>query len=216
MQQSTALSVCLLAMLALSGCKIEKTVPAEEANAASSAGEAGDDARIAALLENTYESKLLPHIASAAVSVAELRAGLVAGVDAFGAAHGNRGADKDSAWNFAVQGEGKVLDANLTSRARKLMIDTDADGVTDLTLQIGPVIKGTSLRDVAPFYRFSDFRDQIEFAKLGRALNDRAVSGLILDPADPTGRTVRFTGTVDVKSPKDAWLVTPITIAVLP
>ncbi|MFN5995702.1 MAG: DUF2291 family protein [Paracoccaceae bacterium] len=62
------------------------------------------------------------------------------------------------------------MEANLTSRDWKAMVDVNGDGATDLTLQLGPVIKGTSLRDVAPFYRFGDFRDQIEFAKLARAL----------------------------------------------
>jgi predicted lipoprotein len=204
----------LLAALALPGCKIVKTV-AEGDGAAAVAGEAGDDARIAALLDKTYEAELLPLIAKA-LPVADLRAALAKGLEAAGAAHGNKGSGEGAAWNFAVKGEGKVVEANLTSRARKAMVDVDGDGAADLTLQLGPVIKGSSLRDVAPFYRFGDFRDQIEFAKLARALNDRASAALVVPEGELVGKTVSFTGTVDLKAAGDAWLVTAVTLSVAP
>jgi predicted lipoprotein len=204
----------LMAALALPGCKIVKTV-AEGESAAAVAGEAGDDARIAALLDKTYEAELLPLIARA-LPVADLRAALVGGLDAAGAAHGNKGSGEGAAWNFAVKGEGRVVEANLSSRARKAMVDVDGDGAADLTLQLGPVIKGSSLRDVAPFYRFGDFRDQIEFAKLARALNDRASAALVVPEGELVGKTVSFSGTVDLKAAGDAWLVTVVTFAVAP
>lgn len=208
-------ALCLMAALALPGCKIVKTADETE-TAVADAGEAGDDARIAALLDKTYEAELLPLIAAKALPVADLRGALAGGLEAAGAAHGNKGSGEGAAWNFAVKGEGKVVEANLTSRARKAMLDTDGDGAADLTLQLGPVIKGTSLRDVAPFYRFGDFRDQIEFAKLARALNDRASAGLQVPEGDLAGKTLSFSGTVDLKTDKDPWLVTAVTLSVAP
>jgi predicted lipoprotein len=205
----------LMAALALPGCKIVKTV-AEGDGAAAVAGEAGDDARIAALLDKTYDAELLPLIEAKALPVADLRAALAGGLEAAGATHGNRGSGEGAAWNFAVKGEGVVVEANLTSRARKAMVDVDGDGAADLTLQLGPVIKGSSLRDVAPFYRFGDFRDQIEFAKLARALNDRASAGLVVPEGDITGKRVSFAGTVDLKVATDPWLVTAVTLSVAP
>ncbi len=205
----------LLAALALPGCKIVKTV-ADGQGAAALAGEAGDDARIAALLDKTYEAELLPLIAAKALSVADLRTALAGGLEAAGQAHGNEGSGDGSAWNFSVTGEGQVVEANLTSRARKAMVDTDGDGKADVTLQLGPVIKGSSLRDVAPFYRFGDFRDQIEFAKLARALNDRASAGLVVPEGELVGKTVSFSGTVDLKAVGDAWLVTAVSLSVAP
>lgn len=65
-----------------------------------------------------------------------------------------------------MAGQGKVVAANLTSRARTLDVDVDGDAKADLTVQLGPVVKGSSLRDFAPaLYDFTSFRDQIEFAK---------------------------------------------------
>jgi predicted lipoprotein len=207
--------LALAAALALQGCKIIKNAPEGEASTVIPDGEAGDAARITALLDRTYEAELLPLIAKA-LPVADLRTAIAGGLDAAGAAHGNKGSGEGAAWNFAVKGEGKVVEANLTSRARKAMLDTDGDGAADLTLQLGPVIKGTSLRDVAPFYRFGDFRDQIEFAKLARALNDRASAALVVPEGDLVGKTVSFTGTVDLKAVTDAWLVTAVSVSVAP
>ena len=147
----------------------------------------------------TFDAKLLPHIAKTTLPVADLRAAIAADLAAAGAAHGNRGAGEGAAWTFAVKGEGKVISANLTSRARQAELDTDGDGVADLTLALGPVIKGTALRDVAPFYVFGDFRDQIEFAQLARALNDKVSPLLVLPEGDLTGKSMTFTGVVPIK-----------------
>lgn len=212
------ISVIALALLALSlpGCKVVKNPPAGQATAAQSSGEAGDDARIAALLDETLTGQLLPHVAKVAQPAAVLRAALAKGLDGAGAAHGHRGAGEGAAWNFAVADSGKVVEANLKSRARKAMVDVDGDGAADLTLQLGPVIKGTALRDIAPFYDFNDFRDQIEFAKLGRAINDRVSATIALPEGDLTGKTLRFTGAFDLKQAADPWLVTVTTLEVLP
>ena len=102
----------LVAALALPGCKSIKNAPDGEAAAVIPEGEAGDDARIAALLDKTYEAELLPLIAKA-LPVADLRTAVAGGLEAAGAAHGNKGSGEGAAWNFAVKGEGKVVEANL-------------------------------------------------------------------------------------------------------
>ena len=209
--------LALLAVLltaTLPACKIVKTDAG--GTAANSAGEAGDDARIAALLDQTFATQLLPHVAERALPVADLRAKITADLPAAAASHGHRGAGDGAAWNFAIRGEGRVTEANLESRARTAKLDTDGDGTADLTLQLGPVIKGTALRDFAPFYNFNDFRDQIEFAKLGRAINDRVSAGLAVPDGDLTGKTLRFTGAFDIKKLADPWLVTVTALEMVP
>jgi predicted lipoprotein len=196
-------------VLALPGCKLVK-------NEDSPAGQAASADPITTLADATFESKLLPHIAKTALPVADLRTAIATDLAAAGTAHGNRGAGEGAAWAFAVKGEGKVVSANLTSRARQADLDTDGDGIADLSLALGPVIKGTALRDVAPFYVFGDFRDQIEFAQLARALNDKVSPLLILPEGDLTGKSMTFTGVVPIKSAKDAWVVTAVSVAVKP
>lgn len=205
-------ALACLAAIGLSACKIVKNpAPGEEAAVAS--GEAGDHARLAALLDETLESRLLARIRVTATALPDLRAAIASGLDAAGAAHGNRGAGEGVAWNFAVKGSGVVIAANLESRARTAQLDTDGDGTADVTLQLGPVIKGTSLRDVAPVYDFGDFRDQIEFARLGRAINDRVSAALVLPDGSLLGRTLHFTGAATLRSADDPWLVTVIGVS---
>lgn len=204
-------ALAVLAAVGLSACKIVKT-PEPGSDSAIASGEAGDDARIATLLDTTLDSQLLPLIREKATAVTGLRTAVAAGLDTAGGAHGVRAAGDGAAWNFAVTGSGVVIAANLETRARKAELDTDGDGVADVTLQLGPVIKGTSLRDVAPFYDFNDFRDQIEFAKLGRAINDRVVPALQLPEGDLVGQTLGFTGALTLKAASDPWLVTVIEV----
>ena len=63
---------------------------------------------------------------------------------------------------------------------------------------------------------FTDFRDQIEFAQLARALNDLVSATLILPDGDLTGKTLSFQGVVPLKNAIDAWSVTAASVAVLP
>lgn len=214
MKQLALPAACLVAALSLSACKIVKTDGGE--GAAPAADASGDDARIASLLAETWEPKLVPAIHDRALPVADLRTALGAGLEDAGKAHGKPGSGAGAAWNFAVKGEGKVVSAKLDTRARGMDLDTDGDGAADLTLQLGPVVKGSALRDFSPFYDFSNFRDQIEFAKLGRALNDAASAALVVPEGDSTGKTVSFTGVIALKSATEAWLVTPIAIEVKP
>ncbi|MTH76909.1 DUF2291 family protein [Paracoccus aestuariivivens] len=207
-------AACLVAAFGLSGCKIVKTQTADEKAPAADAS--GDDARIQNLLAETWEPKLVPTINEKALPVADLRAAVASGLEAAGKAHGKAGSGAGAAWNFAVKGEGKVVEANLESRARTLGLDTDADGASDVTLQLGPVVKGTALRDFSPFYDFTNFRDQIEFAKLGRALNDVATASVQIPDGDPIGKTAAFTGVIAIRSASEAWLVSPITLEMKP
>lgn len=214
MNQIAISALGLVAALGLSGCKIVKKATNEGDKKEIAADASGDEARNELRLEESFEAQLMPHVRDGAIPLPDLRAAIAGGLDAAGEAHGNRGAGRGAAWNFPVRGEGAIIDAKLDTRARRADLDTDGDGEADVTLQLGPVIRGTALRDVAPFYKFDDFRDQIEFAKLGRAINDRLAPMIELPEGDLAGRTVSFIGVVPLKSDGDAYLVTPVDVEV--
>lgn len=202
------------ALLTLPGCKIVYDTPEDEA--AIPDGPEGDDARNAARLDATFETQLLPLIRDNAVPVDQLRGLVAADLDAAGEAHANRGAGQGAAWNFAVSGAGVVTAARLDTRARSLDLDTDADGTADVTVQLGPVVRGTTLRDAAPFYNFDEFRDQIEFAKLARALNDQLPEMIEVPEGDLLGLSASFVGVTPLKSAGEAIVVTPIELQFQP
>lgn len=205
---SKALLLCVaLALPLLGGCKIVRKLP--EAGAVADGGAPASAADpVAAAVQASYEAQLLPHVEQAAVDVAELRAAIGQGLGAAGTAHGVQAAG-GGAWNFLAKGEGVVVGADRESRAATLDVDVDADGTGDLQIQIGPVVKGTALRDAAPFYEFTDFRDQMEFAALARALNTRATEGLALPEGDLAGRRVSFAGAFALRSGTEPIQVVP-------
>jgi predicted lipoprotein len=215
MRRFVPLACALAVATGVAGCKFVKNEPPSK-NAPIAADESGDDARIAALIAKTWSAQLAPFVRSTGVDAKDLRAAIAADLDAAGKAHGHRGAGEGAAWNFVVKGSGKVVAADRESRAAHVDLDTDGDGAADIIVQLGPVVRGTALRDVAPFYSFTDFRDQIEFAKLARALNDTAVKGFKLPDGDLTGRNVTFAGAFALRSASDTPSVVPIDVEVAP
>ena len=98
-----------------------------------------------------------------------------------------------------VRGAGTVLQVDRRSRVGLALLDlAPLDGRADVALQIGPVLRGTALRDALPFIRFGDFANQIEYADVASALNARVLLEALnaVDSASLEGRTVSFRGAV--------------------
>ncbi|QHQ36291.1 DUF2291 family protein [Algicella marina] len=210
MSRLSLIAFAIIAALTVSGCKI--VFDDDKDATAIPDGPEGDDARNEARIEETFDAQLLPHIRDNALGIAELQALIAEDIEAAGAEHANQGSGQGAAWNFPVAGEGTVVEARLDTRARSISVDTDGDATVDVTVQLGPVIKGTAMRDAAPFYQFDDFRDQIEFAKLSRALNDRVVGLITVPDSDLIGSRVSFFGVVPLKKADDEIVVTPIDV----
>lgn len=117
--------------------------------------------------------------------------------DACGQKYGRRPAEQGSTWNYIVSGKGRVLAVNRASKNGLLEIDLEPyDGAADCLIQIGPVLKGTAIRDAMPFISFADFRNQLTFGDVAKAINsysgDNVSAKLPLDTL--AGQTVDFLG----------------------
>jgi predicted lipoprotein len=79
-----------------------------------------------------------------------------------------------------------------------MLVRVTGSGAATVALQIGPVVRGTALRDASGFIHFSDFTNQFDYASAANALNDHAlrtvVGPLSIDALE--GRTVTFTGAI--------------------
>jgi len=207
MKINALLAASLLAV-SLSGCKLVKTGNDEAGGAAADP--------IAELVETSFDAKLVPALQEKAVDLVVLREAVKGSLDKAGEAHGTRVGGAGGGWNFAVKGTGTIVDENRASKAATADIDLDGDGKADATLQLGPVIKGSALRDTTALYDFSTFRDQIEYAKLGRALNDKAVSKLPAADTALKGKRVNFLGASVIRSAGEKPLIMPVSIEVAP
>ena len=99
---------------------------------------------------------------------------------------------------LTVKGEGRVIGIDTRSKVGLALLDVAPfDGKPDVTIQIGPVLRGTSLRDATGLVRFTDFVNQLQFADVANELNDRVLK-TVLSPiplATLPGKSVAFAGT---------------------
>ena len=86
---------------------------------------------------------------------------------------------------------------------------------TTVSLQVGPALNGTSLRDVVGFIDFNQFVNQVDYADAGTALNNQVKAKVLkgLDRASLKGRHVRFTGAFTYLAPT-VITVTPVRLEV--
>jgi predicted lipoprotein len=96
-----------------------------------------------------------------------------------------------------VTGAGVVDDIDRQSRVGLAYVRI-AGRSTPVAIQIGPVFRGTAVRDAASFIRFTDFINQFAYAAVADGLSERTLTS-VLGPADVDhlkGRTIQFTGAV--------------------
>ena len=207
-------AACAIA-LAVSACTIvyddekAKKAPTETTD---SPHAQGFDA--AAWVESVWTAKVLPYFEKDAVELGPVLAALEEDAEAAGAKFGRRPDTEGSPWSFAVKGQGVVVSVNTESRAGTMVVKVDAaSGPGEVTLQIGPVVRGTAIRDNLPFVSFGDVTNQIQFAQVSRALNDRAVGAIHAAAAAlKAGTSVEFAGAMNVSASDETVLITPITL----
>ena len=97
-----------------------------------------------------------------------------------------------------VRGTGVVAAVDRQSRIGviRVRLSGSGPGPGAAAIQIGPVIRGTALRDASSFIQFSDFTNQVDYAGAANALNDHALRTVIaLLPVETLqGRTITFIG----------------------
>jgi predicted lipoprotein len=78
-----------------------------------------------------------------------------------------------------VKATGIVTEVDRRSRVGLARVRV-ADGLHgEVAIQIGPVLRGTGLRDATSFIRFNDFSNQFEFAAVSNALHDRVLRDVL-------------------------------------
>ena len=149
----------------------------------------------AAYVDSIWDSKLLPALAKSATDARTLLDAIAASPEQAGQHYGHR--ESGGAWYFAIEGSGRVLSVDTSSRNGLLLIDVAPfDKVPDVSIQIGPVIRGSALRDATGTIRFTDFVNQLQFADVENELNNRVLRSVVssLDTKSLAGRMVEFTG----------------------
>ncbi len=84
-----------------------------------------------------------------------------------------------------------------------------------VTVQTGPAINGTDLRDCTGLIKFGDFSNQIDYQNAGSALNNEMKQEVLskVDRSTLTGKTIMVVGAFQLLDPAE-WVVTPVTLTV--
>jgi predicted lipoprotein len=187
------LAIVVLAM-ALDAC-VPWTVRPIEGEKDAAQGPAAFTA--AAFVDSIWTMKLLPAVLGGAVEARTLLDALAASPATAIARHSHKQAGGPA--YFIVSGQGVVTGVDTRSRAGLALVDLPPlDRRPDLSIQIGPVLRGVSLRDSTGIIRFSEFRNQLEFADVGNELNRRVFEAVLTPMAGKilAGKKVSFTGTL--------------------
>lgn len=127
------------------------------------------------------------------------------------------GVESGGKYHFMVKGEGQIVAVHTESQNGTIDVDVaPLTGEPDLTIQIGPVIKGFALRDALEFLTIDLVNgDQARFGALNRELNVYVSAHVIrgLDPAALDGRTVSFYGAFTLDDVNNI-VATPVEITV--
>ncbi len=203
------MAMAIAAALLVTGCRIVPTPPKGGGQAMPAAG-AFDPDRMAADL---WQPKVLPYLAAKAGPLRQVLDLAQRDPDAAGARWGYR-PRPDAPWVYVVRLDGRIVGADLDTRAATITVD--ADSAPEVDVQIGPVIRGTALRDALDFVSFDAFTNQIDFARFGKALNQVADrTQLAALPRDGlAGRHVRAVGALTLGGARP--LLTPATLALEP
>lgn len=104
-----------------------------------------------------------------------------------------------------VKGTGVVSDVDRKSRVGVMHVRVAGAKPITVAIQVGPVVRGTALRDASSFIQFSDFLNQFDYAGAANALNDYALRTIVGRlPIDTLqGRTITFIGAVGKSAPRE-------------
>ena len=152
--------------------------------------------------------KVVATIEKEAQPLPKLAAALRADPEAAGEQFGHRSGN--SPYAFPVRGEGvagKPKDGVLPVKVKGVPKDTT------VSLQIGPALSGTAVRDAVGFISFGQFVNQVEYADAATALNTQVKERVLknLDAASLEGKRVRFVGAFAYLAPT-AMTITPVRV----
>jgi predicted lipoprotein len=166
----------------------------------------------AAQFVDGFWAKLAPLFEEKAQDIAKVLPEIHADPNAAGEKYGRR--EATNPYNYMVKGTGKVTEINTTSAAGTAIVEIP--GLDEkVALQIGPVVRGTALRDATGLVSFNEFSNQLDYADVSKEMNTRALKTAFaaVPAASLAGKSVTFYGTFtfDPHS-KSPVLVTPVKI----
>ncbi|MDD3904021.1 MAG: DUF2291 domain-containing protein [Sphaerochaeta sp.] len=143
-------------------------------------GNTGFDAK--QYVNEIWADQVVPYIQEKAVPLDILMPALANEALDVSKKYGYRVGEEGTFYNFAVKGRVRIVEINQESRNGLMYVDASPySGEKEYVLQIGPVFKGTSIRDILDFISLNDFENQVEFARLANEFNFKVRDEVLYD-----------------------------------
>lgn len=212
-------AILTIIIMASSGCKPWTIVKNEEEvdDGSIQIYFENDDFDAESFAEGIWDNELLDYFDERKVQAAVLVDGLKTDEAGTGEQYAIGSNDIGSKWQFIVEGKVKLLEVDTESRAGIMMVDLEPyDDRPDMTIQIGPVIKGSAIRDTLDYIKLDDFGNQVEFASISKAFNKFVVEDVIAgqDFSQHIGEELNILGCFTFEDVEHI-LLSPISISVL-
>jgi predicted lipoprotein len=210
-------TLTLLLILTLGSCKLAVIRPLDPKTGKAMLSEEDSKKVFSAetYVAERWNDPLLTTVQSSAVELSTLLSELTADNAAASEKYGHQ--QGSGPFNFIVKGQGVVTEVDTSSKAGLARIDLDpADGTADVAIAVGPVIKGTGLRDAMPFIDFNQFTNQLEYADVSKKLHEHVMNNVIasIDLTSLQGKTINFSGAFAFKD-VESIIVTPVELKVV-
>lgn len=202
--------LCLVMIVSLTGCvKVVEIGHEDEVTGTKRFDAAGS-------VEAIWQSQAVPELKEKAVDLSKLLTESNGTLQSVAGKYGKYSMGTSGELSFIVKGNGKVTEINTEKRAGYMSVQLEGySGPIAVKLQIGPVFKGSAIRDSLSFIKYEDYTNQVDWAKISQSIHD-VVAKDVIEPANVSslmGKTVEFTGCFTVDKP-DEILVTPAELIV--
>jgi len=201
--------VYIMAMSLMSGCIKVVKIGEEGELTGETEFNAGDN------VAEFWESEALPELQEAAVDLGEFLTEANGDLKSLADKYGTYSMGSSGELSYTVKGTGIVEAVDTDSKAGTMTIKLeDYSGSEEVKIQIGTVIKGSSVRDSLSFIKFGDYTNQQDYAAVSQSINEIIMKDVINpDTAkEMEGKAISFSGCFTV-SDNTAILITPVEIS---
>ena len=200
------LLVCALAVTMLSGCVKVVKIGEEGTITGETEFNAGDN------VAEFWETEALPELNEKAVDLGEFLTEANGDLKSLADKYGKYSMGDSGELSYVVKGSGKIEAVDTESKAGTMTIKLDNyDGAEEVKVQVGTVVKGSSVRDSLSFIKFGDYTNQQEYAAVSQSINAIILESVI-NPEKAgamQGSEVDFVGCFTV-SDNNTVLITPV------
>lgn len=167
------------------------------------------------LVEEVWEEKVIPWVNENRIALSELQKAIASDEQSAKQEYGFQSGGET--YNFLISGDATVTAVDTSTPVGVVQVMLPDVDDQDVQLLVGPLVIGTALRDTLPFLSLNHFTNQMQYADVAKALNDRALENSFgdIDLSNLVGKKLYFTGAFSMP-PSGPYKVIPTDIEVLP